>query len=206
MIVTSIFFSLLIFFYGSEFISLTVNAHHNPFLDVFFKYNTHLGDGLIFLLFIPVIFMRKYSYGLMVKLAIVIHMIIVFVGKQIIFHGEPRPMSVFEGMSLHLVDGVKIAYLNSFPSGHTATVFLLAAILALGKPVKPVYQVLIFLAAVVVGFSRVYLMQHFLIDVLAGMWVGYSSFCIASYLVAKFPESWREFHLGEYFQAKLSSH
>lgn len=60
---------------------------------------------------------------------------------------------------------------HSFPSGHTSTAFTLALLLA--SIVKRNVWVFVFpLIAFFVGYSRVYLAQHFVTDVLAGIFVG----------------------------------
>lgn len=47
--VCTTFFSLA---FDKTKLHLTINSYHHPFADYFFKYITHLGDGLIF---VPVI-------------------------------------------------------------------------------------------------------------------------------------------------------
>jgi membrane-associated phospholipid phosphatase len=60
---------------------------------------------------------------------------------------------------------------NSFPSGHTSTAFTLALLLAFLS--KKNFWVYFFpLIAFFVGYSRVYLAQHFVTDVFAGMLIG----------------------------------
>lgn len=57
----------------------------------------------------------------------------------------------------------------SFPSGHTASAFAAAGILA--KYFKK-YSALIFTLAVLIAFSRLYLYVHYPTDVLAGLFLG----------------------------------
>jgi membrane-associated phospholipid phosphatase len=59
----------------------------------------------------------------------------------------------------------------SFPSGHTTSVFALATMLALLEKNKRT-NVVYLLVAVAVGYSRIYLGQHFLNDVLMGSTIG----------------------------------
>jgi undecaprenyl-diphosphatase len=58
---------------------------------------------------------------------------------------------------------------GSFPSGHTATTFALALVLAWHFPV---WAVPLFLLAAVIGYSRVYVGVHFLSDVVAAAVIG----------------------------------
>lgn len=59
----------------------------------------------------------------------------------------------------------------SFPSGHTTTAFALAVVLA---HFFPGGRALWFLLAVLVGLSRLYLVEHFLADVVAGAGLGFA--------------------------------
>ncbi|HNZ86045.1 MAG TPA: phosphatase PAP2 family protein [Paludibacteraceae bacterium] len=70
-------------------------------------------------------------------------------------------------MDLHTIDGVRLHAWNSFPSGHTMTAF--AFFLSLALIVKnQLLKFFFFAMSLLVGFSRIYLNQHFLEDTLAG--------------------------------------
>ncbi len=58
----------------------------------------------------------------------------------------------------------------SFPSGHTALAFTIAVMLSDWRPELKNY---LYSLAVLIGFSRIYLGAHFLVDVLAGALLGY---------------------------------
>ncbi|MCH7415083.1 hypothetical protein MM213_16395 [Belliella sp. R4-6] len=136
---STIVFFLLVLNHSNKAFFLLVNSLHHPILDTFFKNITHLGDGLILLVFLPIIFFKKSAYGLTLSLGALIHFLFILLTKKCLFRGAPRPMLVFENLSLHLVEGVKIAHYNTFPSGHTATAFLIAAILAQTKARHPIF-------------------------------------------------------------------
>ena len=89
---------------------------------------------------------------------------------------------------LNMVEGVDIHSYHSFPSGHTATAFLAAALLIVTIKNKTL-SVLAILVACMVGISRVYLLQHFLIDIYFGSIVG-----IASVLIFYLPSQRIEMH------------
>lgn len=151
---------------------LLVNQWHSPEADIFFKYMTHLGDGAVFAVVIVVLAFAKFRWALYELTAALMTLIFVFITKQIIFKGMPRPTKYFEDQEvLHLVEGVKMHAWNSFPSGHTITAFAIFMILVL--IVKNNYLKFLFvLIAILAGYSRVYLSQHFLGDVLSGAIIG----------------------------------
>jgi len=72
---------------------------------------------------------------------------------------------------IHAVTGVELNKVNSFPSGHTGTafsIFLTGCLLIRNRWVIPFG----FLYAAMVGYSRIYLAQHFPVDVGAGIITG----------------------------------
>ncbi|TCD47637.1 phosphatase PAP2 family protein [Chlorobium sp. N1] len=83
--------------------------------------------------------------------------------------GRARPTKLFnEGV--YGLDWFRIEHAwVSFPSGHSATAFSVAAALALLYPrAAPVF----YAAAALIAFSRMFLGQHFLSDVVAGSALG----------------------------------
>lgn len=163
---------LLIIVYGKGPSHLWVNQWNSPWADVFFKYITHLGDGAVFALVIIVLAFVRFRWALYELFAALLTLLFVFIAKQLIFNGMPRPTKYFENIEpLHLVEGVKMHAWNSFPSGHTITAFAICMILVL--IVKNDYLKFLFtMIAVLAGFSRVYLSQHFLGDVFTGALIG----------------------------------
>jgi membrane-associated phospholipid phosphatase len=73
---------------------------------------------------------------------------------------------------------------NSFPSGHTACAFAIWITIAIGSSNRAIQGLCIFIAAMV-GWSRIYLGQHFLEDVLAGSIIG-----IATAIASHFFSNW----------------
>jgi membrane-associated phospholipid phosphatase len=82
---------------------------------------------------------------------------------------------------------------NSFPSGHTTSIFALMTIFALVYQQSKLVSVAFFLCAILVAFSRIYLSQHFLIDVVAGSFIGlacaFGVFRIFNHKLVKFNSS-----------------
>lgn len=93
------------------------------------------------------------------------------------FFRQPRPGAFADEPwfrdGITMVEGVRpLSGLTSFPSGHTMAAFALAAILVYLLPSRSKWWLPLFLLALTVGCSRVYLVMHFLKDVLAGSFLG----------------------------------
>ena len=153
-------------------IHLFVNKLNTPFFDFFFKYITEFGA---FITIGPIILLQafiRYRFALMTIVSSLLATMIVQLLKRFVWYDSPRPKVVFQNLyNLHFVENVRVHSSHSFPSGHTAGAFALFVVLALISK-RPVYQFLFFMTAVLVGYSRMYLSQHFLIDVVVGSLVG----------------------------------
>lgn len=167
-----------IFIPYSEF-NLIINSTQSPIQDQFYKKLTFLGNGSFIVGIAMILLFRLQTLGTRILLSYALASLIVQTLKLTFFKGWPRPIEFFKENlhELHFVDGTNMALYNSFPSGHTASAFALTGILAFQTSNRFV-QLLLFLVACLVGYSRVYLMQHFLRDVLAGAFIGY--FCAAT--------------------------
>ncbi|MDW3197527.1 MAG: phosphatase PAP2 family protein [Cytophagales bacterium] len=165
----------IIYFFGDHGDTvLWANRLHTPATDVLFKWLTYLGDGIFFGIATLLLLIRNWRTGLVVLGMGLTQTLVSAIFKRVIFRGEPRPktfFSEFEGINLHFVEGVKVHAYNSFPSGHTLTAFALATFMA--GYLKDTKMTMLFLVlATLAGFSRVYLAQHFLIDVCVGSFLG----------------------------------
>jgi membrane-associated phospholipid phosphatase len=177
---------ILLPFYKKGEPELVINALHHPFFDAFFSMITHLGDGAIPVIFLGFIIFNKYCNLALLTFATIIHLGLVHLGKKWLFHGMPRPAEFFKDIPFYNVPGVELHHWGSFPSGHSTTAFMLASFLFLIVPKRSKIHTLIMILAFLVAFSRVYLMQHFLIDIWAGALLGISSSLVSYYLVLKF--------------------
>jgi len=154
----------------STFIFL--NPFHQSLLDVFFINFTYLGDG-IFAVAVIVLLMvlRRWSQAWQILTAFLLSALLAQIFKNVF--SMRRPWEVFEHgeKDAYFIDGVTRRGFSSFPSGHSTTVFTLATMLAIFEKNKKT-NVLYLFAAVAVGYSRIYLGQHFLTDVLMGSFLG----------------------------------
>jgi membrane-associated phospholipid phosphatase len=159
--------------FSQEEIIFWVNQHNNTFLDTFFKYVTYLGDGIFYLLIALFFIIKHRKQGKLLFFTYILTSLVAQFLKMIVFPDILRPMGVFEhkGLIIHLVEGVQIHIANSFPSGHTTSAFSLALMLCLYLKNNYLGGFLCFLA-ILVAYSRMYLFQHFCVDVFAGAFLG----------------------------------
>ena len=161
---------------------LMLNGYHTPALDTFFKCTTTLGEAFpVYVGIAILIFSRKW--GMFILLSQGLTCIVTQILKFAFAH--PRPLTYFNQMGAELpetVPGVTLRRaMNSFPSGHTSAAFALFVCLALITPRKwaPIWMTV----AWAVAYSRIYLSQHFLEDILLGSVIGMVSSCIVYMLI-----------------------
>lgn len=170
---------------GKEASFLSLNSYHPAILDDFFIIYTFLGDGIFALIVIALMyfyFKRKQE-----ALALLYGFLISGVGAQILKHliRSPRPRIYFDPGTYHsFIEGVTLSGSSGFPSGHTATAFAMATVLVLIIKNKK-WQLPIFVVTLLVGYSRIYLAHHFLVDVVAGAVLGLFSGVLAFHLFQK---------------------
>jgi membrane-associated phospholipid phosphatase len=147
---------------------ILLNGYHRNWLDNFFIVYTNLGDGIfasmlaLFYFFV----LKKRKLGVVLLLAYASTGILAQIIKPLMH--SPRPLVYFRPQHFpFFIDSIIHAGNNSFPSGHTVTAFAMVTVLAFYTSNKIQY-IFLLLAAAMVAFSRVYLSQHFLLDVLGG--------------------------------------
>jgi membrane-associated phospholipid phosphatase len=150
---------------------LFLNPFHWSPLDYFFIGFTYLGDG-IFAVAVVILLMvlRRWSQAWQILTAFLLSALLAQILKSAF--SMPRPLEVFNhGEYIYFIDGITHHGHSSFPSGHSTSVFSLATMLAIFEKNKRT-NVFYVLMAVAVGYSRIYLGQHFLTDVLMGSFLG----------------------------------
>lgn len=169
-IVLALIVAVFLLIYGKEHSFLVINNYNNPQFDYVFRFWTYLGDGIIWVpLFLYVLLFRR-DYFVAVLTGLIICTALTHLLKRVIYPDEFRPIVVL-GERVRVIPGYYMNREHSFPSGHTSTAFTLALLLA--SIVKKNFWVYFFpIIAFFVGYSRVYLAQHFVTDVFAGILVG----------------------------------
>ena len=175
-----VLWSLALFWYLSvEAIEplLWFAQHRTSWLNQLFLILTALGEAWGFVAAALFFYWRGQYRSLKILLALILALLLANLSLKAWF-AQPRPWIYFSEVlgeleRLNWIEGLEPAasWTSSFPSGHTSSAFALYGFLAwhcrhLGS--KLGFLVL----AWGVGWSRVYLAQHFLADVLAGAMLG----------------------------------
>ena len=152
---------------------------HTPARDMLYRYYTQIAEWLPYVICVIILLFSRIGDGIFASAAQICSALTTQLFKHII--NSPRPITWF-GMNypevqLPLTDGVRMNEWYSFPSGHTtsffALFFVLSIILSHQWPrFAPYTQALCFVLAALGGYSRIYLSQHFTIDVFGGVIVG----------------------------------
>jgi len=155
--------------YGKENAFLLLNKDLGSFADQCFRYATYGGDGIIWVPVTLLILAFRRKYWILAFACIIISTLIAQLSKNFFFKGLPRPsLAITDSSLFHSVTGVELHTMNSFPSGHTTTaftIFLMACFLFDKKWIV----VIGLIYALVAAYSRIYLAQHFPLDLAGGM-------------------------------------
>ncbi|MEL6975467.1 MAG: phosphatase PAP2 family protein [Bacteroidota bacterium] len=177
---------------------LYLNQFRTSFWDNFFINASILGNAICVPFAMLLVLRFRMKWVAIFVLSFLVQIILVLLFKKGFYAGALRPYLYFKhlgmGDMLTLIEGVKIRYVNTFPSGHTATIFFLTSFFALLSRNKTASWVLLGLG-LIVGLSRVYLIQHFFIDVYFGILFGTLSSVVGYYLIKKNPKKWHAVRL-----------
>lgn len=175
---------IVLFLNNKTSLHIALNQIHNTFFDHFFYYLTYLGDGVfaaVIVILIAIHNWKKYKWKLLVfGLSCVIGSGLIAQSlKHFVFPDADRPLKFIGKKYLALIDGVEMHQHYSFPSGHATTAFVLMAFISFiyfAKQLKT--QAFLAVVASLIAYSRIYLSQHFLEDVVAGAFIGSFSFLL----------------------------
>lgn len=157
--------------FSKDEIYFAVNGLHSDWADFIAPYITDIGNGWTTVALAALLTLFNYRKAFLLATSYAITSL----SAQLIKHifSTPRPKLYFQDQlsQIHFVKGLYIDLHDSFPSGHTVTAFstaLLIAYLAKNKN----WGILLLVIAAMVGYSRMYLSEHFFEDVVAGSALG----------------------------------
>jgi membrane-associated phospholipid phosphatase len=148
---------------------LILNHDFGSIADTILLGCTYLAEGWIWIPYIVIVGWYFKKDKAIILYSFAFSTLLTQVPKQVFFPTITRPIaSGIDPQLIHTVKGVSMHQLNSFPSGHTATafsIFLLTIYLFDNKK-----MILIgLLYAMLCAYSRVYLGQHFPLDLGGGI-------------------------------------
>lgn len=141
---------------------------------------TGWGEGPMFVLVIIAYALQKawWRAGEFVVAGILSSLLVQLL-KKLVFAPSPRPMGVIEWSQTQLATDLELPLQFAFPSGHTTTAFVFFTLIAMHWR-RPAIQIFAAFCAIAVAVSRVYLMAHWITDVMAGAVLGMSIALVVS--------------------------
>jgi membrane-associated phospholipid phosphatase len=157
--------------YTRQDVYFAVNGLNSLPADFIAPYITGIGNGWTIIILSAVFALFNYRAAFLIITGYAVTSLWVQIIKNIV--KAPRPRLYFQDQlsRIHFVKGQYVDIYNSFPSGHTVTVFS-ATVTAVYLCKNKNWSILFLLIAVAVGYSRMYLSEHFFEDVMAGSVIG----------------------------------
>lgn len=163
-----------------------INQMGNPVLDLVMRNLTYAGDGLFAVLVFIVLLFIRIKTALIALISFALTAGIVQLLKHTVFDTMKRPYYFLQSdVNFRIIEDFTYHSSNSFPSGHSASIFAICTVIAYQYKSKLSIQLLLVVIAVLVALTRVYLCQHFLQDIIAGSLIG----TLISYYTSLFLES-----------------
>ncbi len=160
------------------------------FGNYFFRFFTKLGEEPIYILLVTIFLFMRFRYAILIPIVGVVSLVTSFGLKMYFSHDRPfRFFTKNEYIDqINLVEGVDLySGMTSFPSGHTMSAFAVCSFVAFLFSKKQNFGLLMFFCALLIGISRIYLVQHFLKDVYLGAILGVLVAMIVYWIQIKFP-------------------
>lgn len=158
--------------YTREEIYFAVNSHYSNWADAIAQYVTDFGDGWTTITLAVILLLFSYRKAFELAGSYLVSSVIAAQSLKYTLN-SPRPKLYFHDKLnlIHFVKGIDQLSTHSFPSGHTITAFSTAILITYWCKNK-LWGLPLFFIAACVGYSRMYLSQHFFEDVTAGSAIG----------------------------------
>lgn len=180
LILTSLVYSGITKSFDQNVITYFSQNVGNPLLDIFMQYVTESGEVFWMLGFgiLVLIIPRTRRIGITLMILIVISTLLTGYIKCGIdrdrpdfeYEGAPFPVPISKDTFALFCEG---GYDASFPSGHAARSMIFAIILGYALSERfPRGAYLMFLYPVMISISRIYVLQHYPMDVIGGVVIG----------------------------------
>lgn len=186
----AVFLFTLTYVLGNRDAFLLLNGDGGKFADYFFAIVTELGNGALWAVIAVWFYYKRKRFFPLALYTFLTSTVITQIFKYFIIPDEPRPSKAITDAAYHFVESVELHTVSSFPSGHSATAFCIYFLLVLVYPHKWLMYAG-FIYGIIVGYSRVYLAQHFPLDIAGGITVAIASILISVALFKRFNSSKR---------------
>lgn len=158
-------------YFGRIPVFLFLNIDGGKLIDQFFKWATLGAEGWVWVPYLAVVVGWFKKDAKFIVINFLLSTLLTQIPKHIFWDNISRPIaSGIQLNDIHTVPGVIMHAWNSFPSGHTATAFTLFLLTIYLFPTKWVLAIGT-LYGIICAYSRVYLGQHFPIDLGGGILV-----------------------------------
>ncbi len=167
---------IALFFFDKQVLFAIFNTHHSSFGDVCMYYISMLGEGpfsaILLLLLLGMRKLRNWWYFIAAACCNILSAFLTQGVKYLV--KAPRPLQYFNNAPwIHALPEWPHLYNHSFPSGHTCAGFALFSFLAfLLPPRHKSWGIPLFIVALLIAYSRIYLAAHFFLDVYVGSILG----------------------------------
>lgn len=145
--------------------TIWANKHHSYLTDIIMKAGSFMAEWPVIVISIGAYLLKDWRIGIWAAACYALQGLTVNIIKSAL--NAPRPIIELSEAGLRHVDGIAIHDWQAFPSGHTASAFMglgiLATLYRAGK-----WQLALIPVAAIAGYSRLYLGQHYLHDVIGG--------------------------------------
>lgn len=152
-----------------------LTEYRNPVLDHYFYYITKLGEDYGFIVIGLILWMRSWRKMVLIPMLGLVVSLVSFLLKKLF--SEERPLLYLNRTGwdgpMAVLDYRMLSGHASFPSGHSLAAWALFTLTAALIRKTWVSFICLFLA-MSVSLSRVYLMAHFLRDVIGGAAIGFA--------------------------------
>jgi membrane-associated phospholipid phosphatase len=172
----SIIGALAIMLSDKESLFRVFNTNYNSVMDGAMPVVTMMGNGVVITIILAVLLtipkLQNRWYFLAALFSALLSSLFVQLVKNLV--NAERPLKFFSNADwLHTLPAWEQNMHYSFPSGHSCGAFSMFSLLACLLPLRfRFWGALFFVLALLVGYSRMYLAQHFFEDVYAGSIVG----------------------------------
>ena len=182
---TNIFVSILIciaaIILGFDTITLSIHHLNHRILDSYFKNYTIWAEWPAIVIGILGLSLKNWRMGLWFSLIFGLEALTIQATK--VFLNFPRPIEKF-GLAIRHIDGEVLKHFQAFPSGHTSAAFFATGMILLAVPQyskKHLFLSIGIFSAFLIAYSRIYLGQHSVEDIISGCVISNAFFYFAGY-------------------------